>query len=842
MSKIKHVLVLLLLILPMFALAPTLVASPNNTLVSHVKVDSSLPAQFVKVTLRVAVYAESNLTLPAYATGGVYTANHQNVIDMLESAGYAVTAISTQDILDRKLKVVDYDAFVLPNQLPRESIINHVKDYWLGGGGVLSFGASVGFLFYSGLIDPSIEGQFSFYPIDGSGLWTYAGFTGMGFYDGIYASQRNPVTKSLEEDTVYPYTGNETLLGGFDIAPILGARYLELAYQDGMPSYASIAGFDNPDRGGKIVFLSGNCSSFETWIEPVVADAIDWLAPRPKGRILYDLTHSPAYGIDSWDIDHVQYTTTQIDLRGFLVNRSYTFDKLYPLNTLSSANLAGYDILVVCDPNENFTAAEVAAVTAWINAGGSVLGIADHTVSNNQNMNYLLSNVDIGMNLTASGTNSLVPSDMHVTHEGCATMSCLAPGSVSITGSAFTIWEDTVGVPVIGGDEHGNGRVILIADGAIMRDVRISVADNAQTLINFANWLTASSAKVLVFSNINPTTQPNYNYFKSDFALSLNGLGIPYYMTNDVDYFNLSLATESWELVISDANYFSALPLNGPRLISHMESGGKLIMRDWRFYIAYPLWNYLGFEGKGSTISATPPTIHLWDTGHPIFNLPADYEETSINSTTNYFATDYTYVSLFDNATGIAGITETYDENASAIVLGVGGRAICNMFGISEYTEDTDDSTYSDAFELFTNEIAYLYFDRPTINHPDDVTYTETETGNEIIWMPVAGAGPWEYVIRENGSIIESGRWNGGAININVDGVNASLTDYQLTVFDRLGYSASDLVVLNVTEYIAPTTTTTATPLDPALLLIIGVAIVGIVIVLIVILQLKKKK
>jgi len=145
MTRLKHVSILIILILPMFVLAPALVASPTETLVSQEKVDTSLPAQLFVETLRVAVYAESNLTLPAYATGGVYSDHYQNVIDLLEAAGYAVTALSTQDILDRKLMVSDYDAFVLPNQLPRESIINHIKDYWLGGGGILSFEASIGF-------------------------------------------------------------------------------------------------------------------------------------------------------------------------------------------------------------------------------------------------------------------------------------------------------------------------------------------------------------------------------------------------------------------------------------------------------------------------------------------------------------------------------------------------------------------------------------------------------------------------------------------------------------------------------------------------------------------------
>jgi len=833
MKQIKHVLVLLLLILPMFALAPTLVASPNNTPMSYEKVDTSLPAQFVKETLRVAVYAESNLTLPAYATGGVYTDHYQNVIDLLESAGYAVTAISTQDILDHKLKVADYDAFVLPNQLPRESIINQIKDYWLGGGGVLNFGASFGFLCYSGLIDSSLEGEFNLYPIDGTGVWTYAGLTGDELYDGIYVDQRNPVTKSLEEDAVYPYAGNQTLLGGFYLAPILGARYLELAHQDGQPTYTSIAGFDNPDRGGKIAFITGNCSSFENWIKPVIVDSIDWLAPRPKGRILYDLTHTPVYGVDTWDNDYAQDTITQIDMRGFLVNRSYTFDKLYPPNTLSSANLEGYDILVVCDPDVNFTAAEVAAVTAWVNAGGSILGIADHTLSRNQNMNYLLSNMDIGMNLTAVGTNSLIPSDVHLTHEGCATMSCLAPGAVSTAGSAFSIWKDAAGVPVIGGDEYGNGRVILIADGAIMRDVRIASTDNAQALINFANWLSAATAEVLFYvDNLNLDTP-----YDAPAVDALNDLGIPFYLTFTNSYMNLSLYSQQWDLVILDSCWPGIYPYFDD-FSSYLDTGGELLV-SWHMmdsYTSNPLYSKVGFEFSAEYPNSQP--FYIWSPSHGIFNYPNDYG--SLNFTQGYDIGDEgDLMTVYSNATVLAGLTETNQPGNATIVYGFGGHVLWNGYLLDQLTGDVDESTYSDAFELWENEIAFMYYDRPMINHPADVTYMETETGNEITWTPVADAGPWEYIVRENGSIIDSGHWGGGSITIDVDGVNASITEYQLTVFDRLGYSASDMVNLNVTEYVAPTTTG-GLPIDPTILVI--VAAVGVVIIIIIIIVMKKKK
>jgi hypothetical protein len=527
-------------------------------------------------------------------------------------------------------------------------------------------------------------------------------------------------------------------------------------------------------------------------------------------------------------------------MRGMLVNRSYTFDKLYPPNTLTSQNLEGYDILVVCDPLANFTASEVSAVTNWVNAGGSILGIADHTLSKNQNMNYLLSNMDIEVNLTVDGINAWVPSDVHVTHEGCATMGGLAPGSVGTAGSAFSIWEDTVGVPVVGGDEHGNGRVILIADGAVMRDGRIVAADNAQALINFANWLSAATADVLVYHDGALSISPDYNYYKSAIASALNGFDIPFYMTNDASYFNLSLATSSWSLVISDANNVAPAPSHN-LLIEHLESGGKLIMRDFMFrYTGFPLWNYIGWEGNQTTITSAPPSVYLWDSGHSIFNLPVDYGESTINSSSNYFATDFTHVMLLDNATALAGITATSDANMSAIVLGAGGQAICNMFAISEYDEDTDDSTYPDNLELFTNEIAYLYYDRPTIDHPADVTYMQTETGNEIEWTPTADAGPWEYVFSVNGTPVQGGHWTGASLAFNVDGVNVSITEYELTVFDRLGYSVSDSVILNVTEYIAPGPG--PGDFDPTLLIIIGAVAAGVVIILVVIIQVKKKK
>jgi hypothetical protein len=836
MTRVKHVLILIILILPMSVLAPSLVASQNEAFVSQSKVDTALPAQFTHETLRVAVYAESNTTLPAYATGGVFSSNYQSVINLLVSAGYAVTALTTQDILEHKLMVADYDAFVLPNQLPRESIINLVKDYWLGGGGVLSFDGSIGYCFYAGFIDPSLEGGFELTPPASPGYWALTDLVLR-----VNVTERHPVTKAYTIDDVFSMpSGNFTIVNGVNLPSIVGNRMHSLVTWNESANIPLVVAFDNPNRGGKIVQVPTGGSSIPSWLNPIIIDAIDWLAPRPKGRVLFDLTHMPLYGVDSWDSLYVADSILHTIMRDILVNHTYTLDKLYPSSSgnLTASNLDSYDILIVIDPAFNFTAQEVAAFTNWVNSGGSFLSIADHIVTRNQNMNYLLSNMDLALNLTLEGTNSLVPSGNHPTHEGCSDVYCLAPGSVAITGSAFSLWEDATGIPVIGGEVHGNGRVILVADGAILRDGRITAADNAQALINFANWLSSATANVLVYTDQDPAIDPDYNYYRSPVATALNSLGVKFYLSNNGFYFNMSLYAQTWKLVIFDNNYYGLTSYHED-LKNYLVSGGRLISRSWALGTASVLWDYVGVSGNGSGITTGPPTVYLWNTGHPIFNLPHDYNAVNISTSNNDFNTDYRYVEPMENATAIAGISPTQGANNSAIILSNNGRAITNAFSISQYFDDTDDSTYSDGMEIFLNEIGFLYFDRPTIDHPTDVTYMETETGNEIIWNPTASAGAWEYILSVNGTPQSAMHWDGSAITINVDGLNASITEYQLTVYDRLGYSVSDMVVLNVTEYIGPGP---FGGIDPLILIAIGAGIVIIVVIIVIVMQKNKKK
>jgi hypothetical protein len=96
------------------------------------------------------------------------------------------------------------------------------------------------------------------------------------------------------------------------------------------------------------------------------------------------------------------------------------------------------------------------------------------------------------------------------------------------------------------------------------------------------------------------------------------------------------------------------------------------------FYDDQSFWNYLGFEGRrlSERILSGAPPIYLWENYHELFDNPVDFSVDQFNSTANYYVTDWTSVKLYSNATALADITPTTENNQSALVLGVEGRAL----------------------------------------------------------------------------------------------------------------------------------------------------------------------
>jgi len=832
MTRIKHVLVLLILVLPMFALAPTLVASPTEALTSPIEADTSLPAASIEETLRVAVYVENDVSLPAYAEGGVYTNHSGNVISFLQGEGYAVTPMTGQDILDYKLLAAKYDAFVLPNQLPKDNVTDLVKDYWLAGGGILSIGGSIGYLLYMGMIHPSLQGDFGLVGFGSSPFY---------WYDqpiaDIEINERHTIAQFYEDHDVIVVNDTVAVFDFNALSAMIDDGFTTVSTQYGPSENGAIFSLDSDYQGGKIVQIPGNCSTIPVWERPIITDAIDWLAPKPKARVAFDITHDPYYGVDTWDTEGTHRPRFNI-WRDFLVNHSFTVDKLYPTGSnLTYADLAPFDVLIIDAPALNYSLIEFSLIRTWVGEGNGLFYLGDYGSLNGigqSRFNELMEPWDIFVDYDGTNVGSFSTSDFenHPTLEDVGSIEISGGEWLNISGSAYPLVNNSADI-IIAATEPGLGRVVVAGDINWIDYTHYMNGDNLQFGINLIDWLGSANADILIF-----TDEPNDHRLRQSVAYAANELDLKYMITGDQSNLVYYLDEYDFDLLIVDSPWNSWAAGMIDEITEHVEGGGKFIAS---YYYAHndptnALWPLLGFE----PLSAVPggSDMYIWTSGHPIFNLPNDYAADRFEPTYDY-GTEGSLLHVYANATSLGGMTASAEENQSTIVLANDGRTLFTGYLIDQFQGDFDNSTYVDNIELWMNELGFMYYDRPMINHPDDVTYMETETGNEISWTPAADAGPWEYVVRENGSIIESGHWSGGSITINVDGVNASITDYQLTVFDRLGYSASDLVILNVTEYVA-TTTGTGAPLDPMLLIIIGVG--AVIVIVIIIIVMKKKK
>ncbi|MGM0687388.1 MAG: hypothetical protein ACQET3_10495, partial [Promethearchaeati archaeon] len=134
----------------------------------------------------------------------------------------------------------------------------------------------------------------------------------------------------------------------------------------------------------------------------------------------------------------------------------------------------------------------------------------------------------------------------------------------------------------------------------------------------------------------------------------------------------------------------------------------------------------------------------------------------------------------------------------------------------------------------------------PTIDSPEDIEYEFGSTGHNITWTPTDEL-PDQYEVYRNGSLIDSGEWNGSPISLGVDGLDVGTYNYTLVVYDTSGNWVSDTVFVTVVESVTTTpteteTTTTTSPTTepdippvPLELALLVIATVGAIVVIVVV-------
>ncbi len=664
------------------------------TVLSTTPIKNNLETSQIPVnSIRIAIYNEPNITETSYSSGGTYSNDYSALMGFLQAEGHQVTELTCTDIYNHELMTADYDLFIMVDNIPRENITKHVKEFWLGGGSLLSFDSALPYLCYEGILIPESEGD--------HGWGTYFAYQA-GTSNNV--SSRHPITKDYQVEDKLSSAGTwmchlywDLLLG-----TSAGVDTVKLANRDTVNNYATAVARDPQDKGGRVVHLPGLGNAIGTNMSSMISDAVQWLCPTPKGRILFDLSHLPFYGIDPWD-DYVSSVNYNL-WRNALVSRDYTLDKLYPsaMGNLTTDNLLPYDMLFICMPEINFTSSEVAAVTQWVQNGGGVIAIGENAIfiDNNKNVNYLYSNFDLEFN-SVTGSNGATYFVEHPTTEGCNEIYASAPGQIVYSGDAYPIWGYDDTEIYVAGQEYGYGRVLLMGEVGSFRDSDIASLDNLQFAINVANWLVSWGAGILLY-----TDEPiSINYYHTPVVKALNELGLPFYLTFSGYYFNLSLNLKDWKLGIID-NPINIISGIFDDIVEYLDDGGRLIMSSYYASTSHPLWARMGFEYASPMPDSVP--LYMWDQYHSIFTDPIDFGVTQLTSLTDY-GDEGDLLTVYPNATALAGYTSSETDDNAIIVLRNDKKTLYNGYLIDQFNTDSDDSTYDDNLELWINEIDYMW-------------------------------------------------------------------------------------------------------------------------------------
>jgi len=92
----------------------------------------------------------------------------------------------------------------------------------------------------------------------------------------------------------------------------------------------------------------------------------------------------------------------------------------------------------------------------------------------------------------------------------------------------------------------------------------------------------------------------------------------------------------------------------------------------------------------------------------------------------------------------------------------------------------------------------------PSITHPNDKTFSEGVTGNEITWVATHDS-PDDYYIYQDGSLVESGYWSSGiSIAYTIDYLLKGDYTFTIYVWDDFSQSTSDSVNVHVLDTTSP--------------------------------------
>lgn len=234
-------------------------------------------------------------------------------------------------------------------------------------------------------------------------------------------------------------------------------------------------------------------------------------------------------GLSSWGIDLVK--------KGYVVE-SLPYNGTITYNNATNAqDLSNYKVFIVCEPNIVFTAAEKTAILQFVQNGGGLFMVSDHTISDRNNDNWdspaiwndLLTNNTVQTNpfgisfdladFSQTSTNvAVLPTDslLHgimgnvssVMWSNGTSMTLSPTANTTVKGIVYKTGSSTTGTTnvMVARANYGSGKVVAIGDSSPCDDGSGDTGDqlydgwiadangnHEKLIVNATIWLAASS-------------------------------------------------------------------------------------------------------------------------------------------------------------------------------------------------------------------------------------------------------------------------------------------------------------------------------------------------------------
>ncbi len=154
---------------------------------------------------------------------------------------------------------------------------------------------------------------------------------------------------------------------------------------------------------------------------------------------------------------------------------------------ITAGELAGFDVLVVLDPELTFSAAELSAVHTWVDGPHGLFVLAEHSgACSHPALNDLLSPYGISFVGNASGA-EINTFAAHPVTQGITALRTPAGGLPS--GGTVVGWSDLGEDALTVHETAAGGRVTVVYDSNLLDDTYIGTYDEVAFALNVINWL-----------------------------------------------------------------------------------------------------------------------------------------------------------------------------------------------------------------------------------------------------------------------------------------------------------------------------------------------------------------